>query len=816
MTHMRRACSLAALVGSAALVACSDGLLRPPAPAGPATVALAASVNLSSGGSSEAYQKVNQLSVRFLAGGTQRLSQIVPFDPGASQTVIPLQVPLEDVTESFAIELSLLAGSQPLFQGSGTVQLSAGGTSQVAVPIEPVVSGVTCAGPPFHVAVYNAARGPMTAAALFATGDTAPNVAIDWSSSNPAIATINQVDGVVRGLQDGTATATCSARGFSSTREIQVFAVVATVQVQPSLDTVAIGAQATFTATLLDSLGHVISAPRNVNWTSGNPAIAVVTADGRAIGVTTGTTTISATSAGASGSANLVVAFPAPLVTTAAATAVGAAAATLNGTANTQGPTALAWFEWGTAADLAGAATTSPQQLSAGGAAQAFSHQLGNLLGNQTYYYRAVASSVGGTSRGSILSFTTRTPPTVRTISGTPVLSGVSLTGGVNPQGLATQAWFEWSTSPSLSNLQQTAPQNLTAGNRSELPISASLANLTPGVTYYFRAAASNSIGTSHGQILSVRTNGPPLTTTLPATLNGATATLAGAVNPGGLSTSAWFEWSTSPFLTGAISTPSQNIGSGSADVAVSDALTGLAPGITYYYRVAASNQFGTNRGTILSFTSPRPPTSATLSPTGIGTNAATLQGTVNPNGAATSAWFEWGVGPAPNVFASTTPQALGAGTATLAVSQFLPGLAIGTTYTFRIAASNALGTTRGAAFTFNTAGSPTVRGDGSDWVYSPADTAWIVDLFGTVTPNGASTQAWFEIAADPSFSNLVAVTSRINVGAGFGEVHYTGSFEVPYCNYYYYRAVAANSFGVSYGTPRSTDCEGLGLPLPE
>src|SRR3990172_1504541 len=87
-----------------------------------------------------------------------------------------------------------------------------------------------------------------------------------------------------------------------------------------------------------------------------------------------------------------------------------------------------------------------------------------------------------------------------------------------------------------------------------------------------------------------------PLVTTLPASgmLNDA-ATLNGTVNPMGTNTTAWFEWDSS--LAYGNSTPPQGVGSGTNEVAVNAALTGLIPGMTYHYRCVASNSLGVARG---------------------------------------------------------------------------------------------------------------------------------------------------------------------------------------------------------------------------
>jgi hypothetical protein len=116
--------------------------------------------------------------------------------------------------------------------------------------------------------------------------------------------------------------------------------------------------------------------------------------------------------------------------------------------------------------------------------------------------------------------------------------------------------------------------------------------------------ATSGSTPVSDTSFTPPSSASPPVATTLAATSVGATtATLNGNVTANGLATNAWFEYGTDPTLAYSISTSPQSIGSGTAGQSVDAALSGLATGTTYSYRVAASNGSGTTRGSILSFT---------------------------------------------------------------------------------------------------------------------------------------------------------------------------------------------------------------------
>lgn len=96
-----------------------------------------------------------------------------------------------------------------------------------------------------------------------------------------------------------------------------------------------------------------------------------------------------------------------PSVSTEAATAVTADSAALNGLVNPNWKDTGAWFEWGTDPTLSSYSPTSSQFLGSGDTTYTISVFISGLNGSTTYYYRAVAYNVLGTSKGEIMSFTT-------------------------------------------------------------------------------------------------------------------------------------------------------------------------------------------------------------------------------------------------------------------------------------------------------------------------------------------------------------------------------------------------------------------------
>jgi hypothetical protein len=290
-------------------------------------------------------------------------------------------------------------------------------------------------------------------------------------------------------------------------------------------------------------------------------------------------------------------------------------------------------------------------------------------------------------------------PPKAWTLSaGTITATGATLNGTVNPNGSLTAAWFQWGTTPNYGNL---TPAIGMGSGTNALPFSAPLAGLTPGVTYHYRVAATNSNGAGYSSDGSFTTLGPPEVWTLSATAVTATnAMLNGTVNPNGYPATAWFQWGTTTSYGDL--TAATDMGSGTSDLPMSVALAGLTLGATYHFRVAATNDNGLVYGSDQSFTTLGPPPQvSTLPATGVSTNSATLNGTVNPNGWPTTAWFQWGT--TANYGNLTSVTDVGSGTTALPLSAPLAGLTSGVTYHFRIAATNDYGLAYGSDQNFTT-----------------------------------------------------------------------------------------------------------------
>jgi hypothetical protein len=98
-------------------------------------------------------------------------------------------------------------------------------------------------------------------------------------------------------------------------------------------------------------------------------------------------------------------------------------------------------------------------------------------------------------------------------------------------------------------------------------------------------------------------------------------------------------------------------------------------------------------------------PTVSTGGANGVTFNAATLHGTVNPRGLATTDYFEYGT---TRRYGSRTPDtSAGGGSKNVAVKASIGGLTSNTTYHYRIVASNPSGVTSGGDRTFTTRRQP-------------------------------------------------------------------------------------------------------------
>jgi hypothetical protein len=208
----------------------------------------------------------------------------------------------------------------------------------------------------------------------------------------------------------------------------------------------------------------------------------------------------------------------------------------------------------------------------------------------------------------------------------------------------------------------------------------------------------------------------PTVTTGSASNITDTSATLNGTVNPNGASTSYHFEYGPDTNYGTNVPVPDGSAGSGTTAVAESANIAGLSASTLYHFRLVATNSGGTTVGADNTFTtSPpaqQPPVVVTGSASNITTDSATLNGTVNPNGGATSYHFEYGTDTNYGTSVPVPDGDAGSGTIAVAESANVTGLSPSTVYHFRLVASNSGGTTNGNDATFTTlaSGPPALR----------------------------------------------------------------------------------------------------------
>jgi uncharacterized protein (TIGR02145 family) len=178
------------------------------------------------------------------------------------------------------------------------------------------------------------------------------------------------------------------------------------------------------------------------------------------------------------------------------------------------------------------------------------------------------------------------TPVTELTASS--AVSGGNVTDDGGTRVISRGVCWNTSDNPDISN-------NKTSDSGGSGTFISNLTQLTPNTTYFIRAYATNSAGTSYGSSVSIKTIGdkPALTVANASEIRITTAKLSGSVNPNSLPTTVTFEWGTTTSY-GNTTSASQNPLTGGNPVNVSANLTGLQSEITYNFRIKATNDLGT------------------------------------------------------------------------------------------------------------------------------------------------------------------------------------------------------------------------------
>ena len=129
--------------------------------------------------------------------------------------------------------------------------------------------------------------------------------AVAWESGDTLVARVD-AHGLVAAVGNGSTVITARVGSASGSAMVTIRLSIASVVVSPSADTIVPGETLHLVAQALDDTGRVITGMQ-FTWSTKDPAVAVVDATGLVRGVGKGTTTVSAASGNAEGTARITV-----------------------------------------------------------------------------------------------------------------------------------------------------------------------------------------------------------------------------------------------------------------------------------------------------------------------------------------------------------------------------------------------------------------------------------------------------------------------------------------------------------------------------
>ncbi|MGH9123792.1 MAG: putative glycoside hydrolase [Acidimicrobiales bacterium] len=213
---------------------------------------------------------------------------------------------------------------------------------------------------------------------------------------------------------------------------------------------------------------------------------------------------------------------------------------------------------------------------------------------------------------------------------------------------------------------------------------------------------------------------------------------------------------------------------------------------------VSSQLTLAANTGEVLTASQPwgSVPGAATGTATNITPTSATVTGSVNPDGADTTAYAEFGTSGTLGQLSSG--QDVGSGSGSVLVQFSLSGLRPGTTYTFHVDATNSAGTVAGSDVTFTTPlPAPTVR-----TAAAVVNSTTQATVNGVVNPGGQATTYQVDYGPTAGYG-----TSSSAQSAGAGTTNVTESTVLsglPAGTLVHYRYEATNATGTTYGADRT------------
>jgi hypothetical protein len=371
--------------------------------------------------------------------------------------------------------------------------------------------------------------------------------------------------------------------------------------------------------------------------------------------------------------------------------------------------------------------------------------------------------------------------------------STVSGTADPDGAGTITECFFEFGPTTAYGSTQpcdQAPPlTTLTA-------VAATLPGLTAETPYHYRLVLGNANGRKRGAdrtITSHHVNG--LRTDPASALSRTEATLGAHYEGTNKETHFHFEWG----LAGAAyehSTPDEVKAAGLGNTPLSFAITGLFAGTAYHYRVVAENDLGSSVAQEVTFTTPPAVAGLSTDPaTDVTKSSAALRGTLNPDGLATTYYFQYGHSTAYGLTVPAHPGLPVGSTASVPtqVDAEATGLEAGTSYHYRIVAVNSFGTTVATDDrAFSTAQPPSVTSFTSRNV-----TANSAELVAKVNPNEAGSTYRFEYGTTLAYGSKLPIPDG-TIAAGPTEEAVTVQLTDLEADTYHFRVIAESKWGTT------------------
>lgn len=357
---------------------------------------------------------------------------------------------------------------------------------------------------------------------------------------------------------------------------------------------------------------------------------------------------------------------------------------------------------------------------------------------------------------------------------------------------------FATHQTPTTEDLKKTAGSGLGS-------FTCELSGLTKSTTYYVRAYAKNSIGTSYGQQKTVTTpDGLPTVTINSVTNITANSAVCGGsiTNDGGFAVSdKGLVWSTSQYPT--LSDNHLSLGSGNSSFTGS--MSNLTISTTYYVRAYAINSQGTAYSSQKTFTTKNGlPVVTTIVPTRAGTTV-TSGGNVTNNGGypVTARGICYGLTPNPDLSSSHNHTNNGSGNGSYSSTFEMPVAGV---YYVRAYATNENGTSYGEQKTIDHPyyDLPTFTYGGRTYRVAPGSTSIYCQSDAVVNCRNKTLYGFTDWRL-PSKDELYQMYVYANTIGGFSNEPYWSSTQHHYDgstgSYYYYVNFSGGSISYSHAS---------------